>query len=61
MTFRTPAPTIMTVYLTDFTRCPEFQIAVRADVVVSIVTDQAVEASCRSRDGMCTDVAIRGE
>lgn len=61
MTLDAAPPTIMAILFTDFARRTEFQVAVCADVVVAVVADEAVEARCGGRDGVCTDVAVCGE
>lgn len=61
MTLDAAPPAIVAILFADFARRAEFQVAVCADVVVAVVTDEAVEAGCGGGDGVCADVAVCGE
>lgn len=46
MAFDTATPAIVAVSFADFARGAKFEVAVGTDIVVAIVTGQAVEAGC---------------
>lgn len=46
MAFDAATPAIVAVSFADFARGAKFKVAVGTDIVVAIVTGQAVEAGC---------------
>lgn len=61
MRAQTLAPAGHTVFLGDAAADPEFMVAARADVVVTGVAFEAVEARGGGGDGVAADVAEGGE